>query len=271
MHDIKILEWRFMKKNFLILLTFLTFNFATDYLHAWANSEMSEKLQEMRLQLQNDNYSGRELAVQPMDLPKELKTIEMMLIPDSEIFAFTYSVPNVEEKFCKKKYELLLINVIGKIKFSEYLQINERGVLQGRRGEVPLLRLYDVYDGEPFCIALLDENKDVFAAKEIIPKKIQTSSQSNAQIKVKLAAPGSIYYIVKGTGFLANEKLKCISQSCEEKIEGEFNVSEDGTFIINSLPQVEGRRKGKASLTIVRIGGIFMNERLYVEYSWVGI
>lgn len=258
-----------MRKFIFKLLAIFSFSFAISCAHAEMSSELSEEMEKTWRQCNQDTYKGRELILQQVRLPTQLKTLEMMAFPDSEIFTFTYRLPNVEELFCQKKYKLVLINLFGKIKIRQDLKLNDKGEFQGRNGEYALFSLYDVFEAEPFCILILDENNNVFAAKEFIPKPIQMITPSKAAIRAKMIFIGTLDYIVKGSGFLPNEKLKIIHQSSYEYLETAFRSEKDGTVMIHVKPQVIGQREGKASITIIRNMKPMKEEKLYIEYNWI--
>lgn len=258
-----------MKKYFFsILVTTLCFFASTQ---ASIYPELSEEVKDAWIKCFADAFNGRELMINPIELPEFLKTPEMKLLKESEIFTFTYDIPNESNQFCDKHYKALLINTLGNIKSCTNLRMNNTGNLRGENGELPIISLCDVIDAESFVLVIVDENDSIFAAKEIIPKPIHTNSESGVKINVKTFFLNGVFYILKAQGFLPNEKLKTVSQSIYERIEGEATTSKEGNLVVQLFPQVIGFQKGKASYTIIRTEGNFKGEKLRVEYNWIDL
>jgi hypothetical protein len=125
--------------------------------------------------------------------------------------------------------------------------IDESGHVRAPDGDEFALSLGRMFPGEFAVFALVSEDAASKAFVEITPFPIQAEGKGGCRLFVRPMEPSGQAFIITGSGFKPNKKLKTVSTSVNEVAHGTSDGRPDGTLKQIIFPAVVGRTGGDAS------------------------
>jgi hypothetical protein len=102
--------------------------------------------------------------------------------------------------------------------------------------------------GEPFRMSIISKDGKSKVAVLLIPHPI-TGSDATCNVEVIRATPRFEVAIIRGKGFLANERIEYTSNSADEIVRAPVNADANGNFNLVMAPFVKGKNKGTDEIT----------------------
>ena len=127
------------------------------------------------------------------------------------------------------------------------IRIDESGYVRDPKGEEFTLSLGRMFPGEFATIALVSKDGTAKAFVEITPFPIQAEGKGGCRLAVRPMDPSGQAFVITGSGFEPNKKLKIVSTSVNEVAYGTSSGRSDGTLKQVIFPAVVGRTGGDAS------------------------
>ncbi|HSX25680.1 MAG TPA: hypothetical protein VLE89_01565 [Chlamydiales bacterium] len=160
--------------------------------------------------------------------------------------------------------------VNGKIDPQFEFEVQEAGNLKifdknGVRfeNEIPFVACDGLIVGKPILYAVVSKEKFTIATAEFIPYPLETKMEEGPQVSLVVTHPMLTRFQLRANGFDANERVKLIHQSGNQREEVVMFANEEGNFSFGLNPTVLGRLGGEANLTIERGG-----EEFSLDYPW---
>jgi hypothetical protein len=125
--------------------------------------------------------------------------------------------------------------------------IDEAGYVRGPDGDEFTLTVGRMFPGEYAVFALVSEDAASKAFVEITPFPIQAAGKGGCSLLVRPMEVRGQAFIITGSGFKPNKKLKTVSTSVNEVAYGTSDGRPDGTVKQVIFPAVVGRTGGDAS------------------------
>jgi len=130
---------------------------------------------------------------------------------------------------------------------SRGIRIDESGHVRAPDGDEFTLTLGKMFPGEYAVFALVSEDAASKAFVEIIPFPIQAEGKGGCRLFVRPMEASGQAFVITGSGFKPNKKLKTSSTSVNEVAHGTSDGRADGTLKQIIFPAVVGRTGGDAS------------------------
>ena len=128
------------------------------------------------------------------------------------------------------------------------IRIDESGYVRDAKGEEFTLALGRMFPGELATFALVSEDGTAKAFVEITPFPIQAEGKGGCRLAVRPMDAHGQAFIITGSGFGPNKKLKTVSTSVNEVMYETRDGRSDGTLPKQVIfPAVVGRTGGDAS------------------------
>jgi hypothetical protein len=127
------------------------------------------------------------------------------------------------------------------------LRLDESGYVRDSKGEEFTLALGRMFPGEYATFSLVSKDGSSKAFVEITPFPIQAEGKGGCRLFVRPMEVSGHAFLITGSGFQPNKKLKTFSTSVNEADHGTRDGRPDGTLKEIIFPAVVGRTGGDAS------------------------